>query len=271
MIVVYYNSTPGGVILHIIAVSNQKGGVAKTTTASALAVGLASRGKRVLAVDLDAQANLSYCSGIDAEHTQYTILNLLRMDAGLTADQVIQHIDERCFDIIPSNISLSTLEQQITDMGKEYRLREVLEPLRSQYDYIIMDTPPQLGLINLMAISAATDIIVPSSPAIFDVRGMTQLYNTINSARKYYNPQLKIMGVLLTKCNTRTKVGKEIRRLLEEEVCPYMETTLFRSTIRNATAVIEAQTWQSDILTYAPNTPISDDYLAFVDEVIERS
>lgn len=261
--------------MRIIAVSNQKGGVAKTTTVASLAVGLAKRGKRVLAVDLDSQRNLSMCCDVDMKNvpTVYHLLKKTEDEDGeeLTFDDVVQR-SPKGFDVLPASRALSAADTQITDMGKEFRLRDILDPVRDRYDFILIDTPPQLGVLNLMADTAATDIIIPTTASMFDFEGIIQIYNTIASTRKYkFNENLRVMGVLLTKHNPRANLSKQMKEYLEAKICPMLETTVFNTFIRQTLAVGEAQTNRTDIISYAPHATAAQDYMALVDEVIERS
>lgn len=247
-----------------IAIANQKGGVAKTTTAAALAVGLKNKGYRVLAVDGDPQANLS--TSVDAEINESdTLYDLLKSKADVRA--VIQHLD--CFDIIPANIMLAGAEPEITQTGKEYRLREELEPVVGDYDFIVVDTPPSLGLLTINAFTAADEIIIPSTAGIFAATGISQLYETIRNITKYCNPSIRISGILMTRHNPRTNIGKDMKEITER-LGSHIDAPLYKTYIRNSVTIEEAQANKVDIFTYSGGSQVAQDYQAFVEEYLER-
>lgn len=255
----------------VIAIANQKGGVCKTTTALALCKGLALKGYRVLAIDMDAQSNLSVCCNIDTSDEAPTVYNLLIRDGKYTIDEVIQH-SERGFDVIPSNTLLYGADTTITGIGKEHRLHEAIEGVMSRYDFIILDTPPNLGLATVISLRASDEVIIPATGSMYDVRGVMRLNESISEIRKYLgHPDLKVMGILLTKFETRTTANRQMREIVEQSIAPALNTTLFNTFIRTTTAVKDAQIELEDIITYAPTSTAGQDYLAFVDEVIERS
>lgn len=246
----------------IIAVSNQKGGVGKTTTAGAVASGLKNKGFRVLAVDLDPQNNLSFSMGANIEG--YTIYHVLKGE--IAAYTAVQHTDVT--DIIPSNILLSGIELEYTETGREFLLRDALKSLNRYYDYILIDTPPTLGILTVNAFTAARHIIVPMLSDIFSLQGITQLNETVKNVRKYCNSRVSILGILLTKYNPRTNLSAEIRGTAEM-ITADLGIPLFRSFIRSSVAISEAQTLQQNILSYAPKNKAIADYAAFVDELLE--
>ena len=177
----------------VIAVINQKGGVGKSTTAQAIGQGLFLKGYKVLFVDLDAQGNLSY--SLDAKQTNLTSLEVLTRQA--TAKEVIQKTETG--DIMPSSLQLSGADLMLTQMGKEYRLKEALEPLKKSYDYIIIDTPPALGILTVNALTACTGVIIPAQADIYSLQGIGQLNNTIDAVKKYCNKDLILKGIVLTR------------------------------------------------------------------------
>lgn len=255
----------------IIAIANQKGGVSKTTTALALCKGLSLRHYKVLAVDMDAQSNMSVCCEIDVSDEAPTVYNLLIRDGKYTIDQVIQH-SPRGFDVIPANTLMYSADTTITGIGKEHRLSEALESVVDRYDFIILDTPPNLGLATIISLRAATDVIIPASGSLYDVRGVMRLADSISDIRKYLgHPDIRVMGILLTRFDMRTTANRQMRAVVEESIAPALGTTLFNTYIRNTTAVKDAQIELTDILTYDRNSTAGMDYRAFVDEVIERS
>ena len=246
----------------IFAVINQKGGVGKSTTAGALGAGLMQRGHAVLIIDLDAQGNLSYTMG--AAPGAATSFDLL---TGAAAADAVQHTPQG--DIIPASPALAGADLAITQTGKEYRLKEALEPVRELYDFIVIDTPPALGILTINALTAATGAIIPAQADIYSLQGIGQLYSTIDAVRKYTNPQLQVKGILLTRFNARSVLSRDITTMIED-TAKQLGTTVFASRIREAIAVKEAQASKQGLLSYAPKSTAAQDYLQFVDE-IERS
>lgn len=245
-----------------IAVANQKGGVGKTTTASALIYGLSNHGYKVLAIDLDPQGNLS--DSCNAEMYEFpTIYELLTNRA--TQDEVIQH--KLGFDIIPSNIMLAGAEQEISQTGKEHKLKESIEEYSDSYDYVIIDTPPSLGILTVNAFTCANEIIIPTTAGIFAANGIQQLNNTVKNVKKYCNPNLQITGILLTRFNPRTNISKKLKELTEQ-LSQHIDAPIFETYIRNGIAIEEAQANHMDIYTYNENSNVSEDYKAFVAEYL---
>ena len=246
----------------IITISNQKGGVAKTTTSAALAAGLKQKGYTVLAIDLDPQGNLSDNVGAD-NREKPTIYELLKNQ--ISIQDVIQHTEQ--FDIIPSNIMLAGLEKEIiSDLGKEQRLKEVLANVN--YDYIIIDTPPALGLLTINAFTACDEVIIPTTAGIFSASGITQLYDTIRNVKKYCNANIKINGILITKFNPRSNNNQDMKNLINK-LGEYISAPVYKTFIRNSIVIEEAQTRKTDIFTYKKDSTVASDYLAFIDEYLK--
>lgn len=244
----------------IIAITNQKGGVGKSTTAHAMGAGFLQEGYRVLFVDMDAQGNLSYTLGHDGGG--YTILEVLSKQ--VQADQAIQHTPGG--DLIAYHPSLSGADILLDQTGKEYRLLEALKPIWDKYDYIILDTPPALGILTVNALTAATWAIIPAQADTYSLQGIAQLYGTIGAVRKYCNPTLIVRGILLTRHNTRTILSKDMAYMMGE-AAKNIGTTLFNTTIRENVALKEAQVYRRDIFTYAPKSNGATDYRAFIKEL----
>lgn len=245
----------------IYAVINQKGGVGKTTTAAALWAGLASKGYKVLAVDLDAQANLSFTAGAGTE--ELTSLELLTGET--TAAEAIQHTQSG--DIIAASRALAGADSTITKTGKEYRLKEALEPIKGDYDYIILDTPPALGILTVNALTACTSVIIPAQADIFSLQGIEQLAGTIEPVKRYCNSDLSIAGILLTRYSARSILSKEVAELAQQ-LAEKLGTRLFNTTIREAISVKEAQISQQSIFDYAGKSNVAADYAAFIEELL---
>ena len=248
----------------IIAIANQKGGVGKTTTAGALMAGLSNRGCKVLGIDLDPQGNLS--DSCSAEMYQKpTVYELLKGEAAL--DEVIQTMP--CFDVIPSNIMLAGAEQELSQTGKEHRLKERISPVVKDYDYIVIDTPPSLGILTVNAFTFADEIIIPTTAGIFAANGIQQLNTTIKNVQKYCNPNIKVAGILLTRFNPRTNISRQIKELTEQ-LGQHINVPIYETFIRNGIIVEEAQANRTDIFSYSDKATVSEDYRAFIEEYLGK-
>ncbi|MDD3525281.1 MAG: ParA family protein [Bacteroidia bacterium] len=246
----------------IIAITNQKGGVGKSTTAQALGAGYRQRGFSVLFIDLDAQGNLSYTLGASAGG--YTILEVLSKE--IKASQAIQGTPSG--DLIAYSPALSGADLLLGQTGKEYRLREAIQPILDKYDYIILDTPPALGILTVNALTACTWAIIPAQADTYSLQGIGQLYSTIEAVRRYCNPSLVIRGILLTRHSNRTILSRDIAELMEK-AAKEIGTTLFTTTIRQNIAVKEAQSYRQDIFSYAPKSNAAIDYRDLIEELEE--
>lgn len=244
-----------------IAVINQKGGVGKSTTAATVAAGLSLKGYKTLSIDLDAQANLTYTAG--AKTTGATALGVLTGEA--KAESAIQHTDSG--DIIAANKALAGADAFIADTGKEYRLKEALESVKAAYDYIIIDTPPALGILTINALTACDSVIIPAQADIYSLQGIEQLAETMKPVKKYCNPALKIEGILLTRYSPRSVLSREVAELAEQ-LATRLGTKVFKATIREAIAVKEAQISQQTLYQYAPKAKVTEDYTALIEELI---
>ena len=248
-----------------IAIANQKGGVAKTTTVGAMAAALSQRGYKVLAVDLDPQGNLSDATGAECFKlpTSYELLKKVSK-----AHEVIQSLEK--FDIIPANIMLAGAEQELmAQTGREHRLRETLEPIKDQYDYILIDTPPSLGVLTINSLVCADEVIIPTTAGIFSANGIKQLADTINNVREYCNSQLKISGILLTKYNPRTTISQAIKELTAS-IGNYIQVIIFNTYIRHSVVVEEVQAKKVDLFSWKKKSTVAEDYSKFVDEYLSR-
>ena len=250
----------------VVAISNQKGGVAKTTSTGAIAAGLAIRGYKVLAIDLDPQGNLSESIGADNQ-SRPTIYDILKSKAQVR--ETVQKME--AFDLIPANILLAQADLEFTATGKEKRLKESIEPILGDYDYLILDTPPSLGIMTINAFTAADEVIIPTTPSIFAASGIMQLFSTIATVRKYCNPALRIAGILMTKCDPRTTISKDIRELTEE-LSNAIDTQVFKTFIRCSVSVEKAQAERKDLFTYDKKMEnnVTKDYDIFVEEYLKE-
>jgi ATPases involved in chromosome partitioning len=247
----------------VIAVANQKGGVAKTTTTGTMAAGLKQRGYNVLAIDLDPQGNLTDSVGAEAYDCS-TAYNLLKKE--VLAIDAIQKLD--MFDLIPANIMLAGAEQELSQSGKEYRLKEALKSVLENYDYILIDTPPSLGVLTVNAFTCADEIIIPTTPGIFAVKGIKQLNDTIENTRLYCNSKAQIRGILLTRYDPRIVITKGITGLAEQ-ISEHINAPIFKTYIRNSVAVEEAQANKIDLFKHKSDSTVALDYNALIDEYLK--
>lgn len=246
----------------ITAIINQKGGVGKSTTSQSLAAGLSLKGFKVLLIDMDSQGNLSFSVG--ANKAAVSVLEVLKQEAA--AADAIQTIGN--LDIIPASISLAGADMQLVEMGKEYRLKEALEPIKKNYDYIIIDTPPALGILTINALTAADNIVIPSQADIYSVDAIGQLYNTVRAVQQYTNKGLSIKGILLTRYSDRTILSRDLADMIQR-TAEQLNTKLFKATIREAIGIKEAQAQKQDIFAYSGNSKVAGDYMQFIDEFLE--
>lgn len=246
-----------------IAIANQKGGVGKSTTTSALGAGLLQKGYKVLFVDLDAQGNLSYSMGI----TGKALSSLEVLTGTATAQEAIVHTEQG--DLIPASPALATTDNLLTELGKEYRLKEALEPVLEEYDYILLDTPPALGVLAANALTASTGVIIPAQADAYSLQGIGQLAQTIQAVKKYSNKDIVIKGLLVTRYNARSILTRDMTELLEA-TASQLNTKLYDTKIRECVAIKESQASQQDIFSYAPKSNASKDYTAFLEEVLKE-
>lgn len=247
----------------ILAVLNRRGGVGKTATAHAVGAGLALRGYRVLFVDLDSQCNLSFdVGGNTAPLTSMEVLS-----GTATAQEAIQHTAGG--NIIAGSPSLAVADTALKETGKEYKLKEALEPLANDYDYIVIDTAPALDVLTVNALTACTSAIIPAQAEIHSIQGIGLLNEVVQAVKKYTNPALKIKGILITRYKGRAILSKDMKENLES-VADQLNTKVFSKPIRECISVAEAQARQKDIYSYAPRSNAVKDYTALIDEILKE-
>jgi chromosome partitioning protein len=244
----------------VIALANQKGGVAKTTTTLNLGVALVERGKRVLCVDLDPQSNLTMSQGIDPDELDRTMFDVLVHKTPL--EDVIL---EREIDLAASSIDLAGAELALSSMiGRERALQKALLPVRGRYDFVLIDTPPSLGLLTINALTAADGVIVPVQCEYLSLRGLIQLENTLTMIRENLNPDVRIAGILPTMFDGRTLHSREAVEILQENFGDLVYETKIRKTIRYAEAPVKG----TSVLKYDSKGKAAKAYRDLAEEVL---
>lgn len=244
--------------MRVIAIANQKGGVAKTTTAAAIAQGASERGRKALAIDLDPQGSLTYIMGANG-----LAAGAYELMKGTPAAQVIQ---PGAPDIIAASLQLAGADAEFSGrVDRNFLLKAAIETLKG-YDLVIVDTPPTLGTLLVNALTAATEVLIPTAADIFALQSLPQLADTIEQVRKYCNPALTIRGALLTRYSPRTVLARDLRETLEGK-CETMGMPLLRTAIRDGVAVKESQTMQQSLNQYAPRSKPAEDYAALLNEL----
>lgn len=245
----------------VITVTNQKGGVGKTTTVSALVCGLKQRGARVLGVDLDPQGNLGFTLGLDIGECK-TVYDVLT--GACPIERAISHTEYG--DILASDIMLSTAEVEFTAPRREFMLSQQLDVVKPNYDFIIIDTPPALNILTINAYVASTGLIVPMEAEVLSLVGVSQIQDTIDTVRKSFNPDLKVLGILLNKYDRRLTLSREILDLAES-VAEQLGSQVFHTKVRRSVSVAMAPAHGQSVLTYQPGAKASADLRKIVDAV----
>ncbi len=249
----------------IYAIANQKGGVGKTTSVINICAYLAGSGRRVLLVDIDPQANATSGLGYDKYQVTLSTYHLLLESAALEAVRLIQ--TETKLDVLPAHPNLAGAEVELVNaIGREYRLRNVLEKVNGRYDYILIDCPPSLGLLTVNALTAARDgVLIPVQCEYLALEGLTQLTQTIELVQKYLNPQLQIRGLIMTMYDSRTNLSRQV----VEEVRGHFPGKVFRTIIPRNVRLSEAPSYGQPISTYAPTSPGAIAYKVLTAELVK--
>lgn len=243
----------------IIAFINQKGGVGKTTTTASVAAGMAKLGLKTLAVDLDAQCNLTTSFGVvDANSNTYSTL---KGQIQFNPIKLNSHLE-----ILPSSVDLSAFELEMSaEPGKEYLLSELLGSVTDQYDYILLDCSPNLGLISINALTAADFYIIPLLPHHLSIQGLTKLLEIADKVKKRLNPKLEMRGIVLTQYNNHKVLHKDIAMVIKN----HFGEKLLKTVVRENISLAEAPISGTDIFEYAPKSSGAEDYLNLTKEIIK--
>ena len=249
----------------IIAVANQKGGVGKTTTSINLAACLAEKKKKVLAIDLDPQGNMTSGLGVNKDEVENTVYNLM-LDECSIAESIENTVVDNLY-VIPSNVNLAGAEIELLGINdKEYILKTAVDYIRDDYDYIIIDCPPSLGLLSLNALTASDTLIVPLQCEYYALEGLSQLLGTVRTVKQHYNEHLELEGVLYTMYDTRLKLNSQVI----DEVNQYFPNKAYKTTIPRSVKLAEAPSFGKPIFYYEKYSKPAFAYKKFADEFLKK-
>ena len=249
----------------IISVANQKGGVGKTTTTVNLSTILAKKGKKVLLIDTDPQGNATSGLGVSKD-VELSVYDILIGDTEF--DETLQEAAVKNLKVCPSNISLAGAEVQLVSMmSREQRLKTKLDKIKDQYDYILIDCPPSLGLVTLNAFTASDSVLIPVQCEYFALEGLGQLLNTVNLVKKHLNKNLEIEGALLTMYDARTNLSNQVVK----EVKKYFEDKVYKTVIPRNVRLSEAPSYGMPITVYDPRSKGAKAYEKFAKELLKNN
>ena len=250
----------------IVAIANQKGGVGKTTTAINLAAALALRGKSTLLIDLDPQGN-STLSFIDRKDIDRTIYDAI-VDSSCKMSDVIRQATQENLSVAPARIALAKLESRLVgEIDAHFRLKDRLSSLKKQFPNIVIDCPPTLGLLTVNALVAATHLLIPIQASYFALEGTDDLLETIEKVRGRANPNLRILGVLITMMDKRTSIARDIRKQIRK----VFGQKVFRTVISKNVRLEESPAYRESIFSFAPDSRGAADYYSLCEEVMDRA
>ena len=248
-----------------IALTNQKGGVGKTTCSANLGACLAQLGSRVLLIDIDPQANLSVHFGVDVYTDRKSVYDMMIGEA--PAGEIILRTEIKQLDLMPSHINLAGAEIELVGVvGRETILKEAVQPLMGQYDYVIIDCPPSLGLLTLNALTTVKEVFIPLQAEFFALHGMSKLMQTIRLVRRRLNPELHVTGIVVCMYDSRTRLSKEVKANIQE----FFPEKLFKSLIRKNVKLAESPSHGKPINIYDRKSRGYKDYVALAKEVLAQ-
>lgn len=249
----------------IIAIANQKGGVGKTTTAINLSACLAEKGKKVLAIDMDPQGNMSSGLGLDKNSLEKTIYDMIIGEADV--EEVIHRETSENLDVLPSNVNLSAVEIEMIDVeDKEFVVRNAIQKVKDNYDYIIIDCPPSLSLLTINAMTTADSVLVPIQCEYYALEGLSQLIHTVELVKERLNAQLDIEGVVFTMYDARTNLSLQV----VENVKDNLEQNIYKTIIPRNIRLAEAPSYGAPINQYDPKSAGAESYMRLAEEVINK-
>ncbi len=250
----------------VIAIINQKGGVGKSTTAVNLSAALSELGRKVLLVDFDPQGNSTSGFGIEKEELDQCIYDALLND--VKAEDLIHETSNKRVFVIPATIQLAGAEiELVSAMARETRLKEILEPVRNEFDFIFIDCPPSLGLLTINALTASDSVLIPIQCEYYALEGVTKLLESMKMVQHRINPQLETFGVLMTMYDSRTSLSNQV----VEEVKNYFGDLVFKTLIPRTVRLSEAPSFGMSIIDYAPSNKGAKAYMSLAKEVVKRA